>query len=208
MGRAAKPALITLALSTAAVLGYITYRFTVDGMPSSEHDHAAARASDGSASGLPNELPDFEIPDLAGNPLSIRAWPGTPLVINYWATWCVPCLREIPMLKSFQDEHPWLTVVGIAVDRRAPVEEFAVDMEFNYPVMVGQNEAVNAAASFGVDFYALPFTIFTDAEGRTLAVRTGEIHQEHLDDLVGVLEDLAAGRKTVEQARAHLADVM
>src|SRR5690606_3325638 len=118
------------------------------------------------------------------------------------------CRREIPMLKTFQDANPELEVVGIAVETIDDVRPFADEMEFNYPILVGRTEAVNAAASFGVEFYALPFTIFTDAEGRTLGVRSGELHQAHLDDYLAVLADLEAGRITVAGARARIASVM
>lgn len=201
MAKGMKPTLITLVLSAAAALGYVTFRLTLD-RPSEEPHQAAAQG------GLPTELPAFEMPGLEGEPVSIRSWPGQPLVINFWATWCAPCLREIPMLKTFQDEHPWLTVVGIAIDDMPKVQAFNEDLQFNYPILVGATEGVAAAASFGVDFYALPFTIFTDGEGRTLGVRTGEIHPAHLQELIGVLEDLTAARIDLDGARARIADVM
>lgn len=204
MSKAAKPALITLVLSAAAVLGYVAYRFTFDDArlaPIAETDAPAHEQ-------LPDELPEFSLTNLDGEQQSIRSWPGEPLVINFWATWCAPCRREIPMLKTFQDANPELEVVGIAVETIDDVRPFADEMEFNYPILVGRTEAVNAAASFGVEFYALPFTIFTDAEGRTLGVRSGELHQAHLDDYLAVLADLEAGRITVAGARARIASVM
>jgi len=211
MGRAARPTLITVALSAAAVLGYVAYRFTFDEPdPASAPPVAESESPDAApaAGGLPDELPEFSLVNLDGEQQSIRSWPGQPLVINFWATWCAPCLREIPMLKAFQEANSGLTVVGIAVDTVDEVLPFADEMGFNYPVLIGRNEAVNAAGSFGVEFYALPFTIFTDADGRTLGVRTGEVHQEHLDDFLAVLADLEAGRATVDDARARIAGTM
>lgn len=206
MSKAAKPALITLALSAAAILGYVTYRIAFD--QPAPAGHAAHMDAETSPPALPDALPEFSMTGLDGDDVSIQSWPGQPLVINFWATWCAPCLREIPMLKSFQDDHPWLTVVGIAIDDMPKVETFAADMGFNYPILIGQTEGVNAAASFGVDFYALPFTIFTDAQGRTLGVRTGELHAEQLEQLVALLESLEAGRTSLDEARARLEDVM
>ncbi|MFO7287544.1 MAG: TlpA family protein disulfide reductase [Gammaproteobacteria bacterium] len=219
MSRGIKPTLIAVALSASAALGYVTYRVVFDRAPAeahggheqaaelhrgADHDHAAEHQ----ASALPDELPDFSMAGLDGTEVSIRSWPGQPLVINFWATWCAPCLREIPMLKAFQDEHPWLTVVGIAIDDMAKVQAFAEEMGFNYPILVGQTEGVNAAASFGVEFYALPFTIFTAADGQTLGVRTGELHAEHLDELVAVLEALRDGRTDIDGARARLTELL
>ncbi|HEX7079926.1 MAG TPA: TlpA disulfide reductase family protein [Gammaproteobacteria bacterium] len=199
MRKLAKPTLVTLALSGAAVLGYLAYRVTLHA-PSGDDP-----AADTAPAGLRDTLPSFTLENLDGEQQSIRSWPGKPLVVNFWATWCAPCLREIPMLKTFQEANPWLTVVGIAVDREEPVRAFAEDMDFNYPILMGEADAVNAAASFGVEFVALPFTIFTDAEGRTLGVHTGELHPEHLDNLLAVLGDLRSGRASLEDARARIA---
>lgn len=96
-------------------------------------------------------------------------------------------------------------VVGIAVDRLDPVVSFAEKMQFNYPVLVGQADAMEAAAAFGVDFFALPFTVFTDAVGNILGVHTGELHGEDLDNLAAVLDALGAGAIDLEEARARVA---
>jgi thiol-disulfide isomerase/thioredoxin len=198
MARAAKPTLITAVLSAAAILGYLTYRFAI---------HEPSPASDGGAAGqaLAETLPDFTLQNLAGDPQSIRSLEGQPLIINFWATWCVPCREEIPMLKTLQEQNPWLSVVGIAVDKRDDVLKFADTMKFNYPILMGETDAMSAASSFGVDFFALPFTVFTDAEGRLLGVHTGQLHPEHLQNLVAVLEDLAKKRIDVRAARERIA---
>jgi thiol-disulfide isomerase/thioredoxin len=198
MARAAKPAVVTAILSIAAVLGYLTYRFAI---------HEPAPADGGGAAGqaLAETLPDFTLQNLAGDPQSIKSLEGQPLVINFWATWCVPCREEIPMLKTLQAQNPWLSVVGIAVDKRDDVMKFADEMAFNYPILMGESDAMSAASSFGVDFFALPFTVFTDAEGRLLGVHTGQLHPEHLQNLVAVLGDLAEHRIDVRTARERIA---
>ena len=78
-------------------------------------------------------------------------------------------------------------------------------MQFNYPILIGQNEAWAAAAALGVNIYALPFTIFTAGDGSILGVHTGELHAEHLEAFRQVVDDLAAGRIGVEQARGRIA---
>ena len=151
-------------------------------------------------------LPEFSLEDLAGGERSIASWPGKALVINFWATWCVPCLREIPLLKEFQDTRGAVPVqvVGIAVDHLEAVREFADEMNFNYPVLVGQLEAMDAAARFGVDFFVLPFTVFTDTRERIVGVHSGELHAEHLDKLRDVLSALEAGNIDLDGARERL----
>jgi len=204
MSKAAKPTLVTLMLSTAALCGYLAYRALL--VQPSEHTVQSTASS--AATSLAARLPDFSLSDLSGRPLAISSWPDHPLLINFWATWCGPCLREIPMLKEFQTDNPDLQVVGIAVDRLDPVLTFAEEMQFNYPVLVGEADAMNAAAAFGVDFFALPFSVFVAADGSLLGVHTGEIHAEHLENLVAVLKDLSHERIDVAAARARLARLM
>ena len=199
-----RPVLLTAALSAAAVLGYVAYRTLAPGTDSSAADAPESAA----AAPLPavTTLPDFSLGNLAGEQQSILSWPGKPLLINFWATWCGPCLREIPMLKELQAARPDLQVVGIAIDKRDPVVEFAGNIEFNYPILIGQNEAWTAAGALGVNIYALPFTIFTAGDGSILGVHTGELHAEHLEKFRAVVDDLTAGRIDVAQARGRIAE--
>ncbi len=207
-----RPALLTLGLSAAAALGYVTYRLLVPAAPQpavtfndGERPHEEHEAP---ARQLAETLPDFTLGNLAGQPQSIRSFGGKPLLINFWATWCGPCLREIPMLRELQTARPDVQVVGVAIDRREPVEKFAGDMPFNYPILIGQSEAWEAAAALGVDVYALPFTVFAGADGTLLGVHTGELHAEHLADFRAIVDDLAASKIGIPEARSRLAGRM
>jgi thiol-disulfide isomerase/thioredoxin len=189
--------LLTAALSAAAVLGYLTYRgVTRDAEPPAGGAAAASLAVE--------TLPDFSLANLAGEQQSIRSWPGKPLLINFWATWCGPCLREIPMLKDLQTARPDLQVVGIAIDKPELVTKFAADVEFNYAVLMGQNEAWAAAGALGVNIFALPFTVFTAGDGSILGVHTGELHAEHLEAYRDTVDALTAGRIDVDEARRRI----
>jgi len=196
-----RPVLLTAVLSAAAVVGYLTYRGLTSGADPAEDVGAAAAQAP-----AVETLPDFSLANLAGEQQSIRSWPGKPLLINFWATWCGPCLREIPMLKDLQAARPDVQVVGIAIDKPDLVGKFAQDIAFNYPILVGQNEAWAAAGALGVNIFALPFTIFTGGDGSILGVHTGELHAEHLEAFRAVTEDLAAGRIDVAEARSRIAD--
>ena len=201
MARLATPTGLTLALSAAALLAYTGYRLLATG-PAEQAPAALATADEA----LADRLPDFALEALDGNMRSIGSWPGQPMLVNFWATWCAPCRREIPMLKEFQIDNASLQVVGIAIDRREPVLAFADEIEFNYPVLMGEAEAMSAASAFGVQFLALPFTVFTGADGAVLGVHTGEIHAEHLERFVAVVDELAAGQIDNAAARTRLAD--
>ncbi|MEE8542827.1 MAG: TlpA disulfide reductase family protein [Gammaproteobacteria bacterium] len=199
----ARTALVTLLLSSAAVLAYVGYRAS-DLVPIPDETAVVA------TTGPVETLPEFTLNNPAGEPQSIGSWPGKALLINFWATWCAPCLREIPLLIEYQESHRdrSVQVVGIAVDRPDPVHAFMEDLEFNYPVLIGVADAMDAAAAFGVDFFALPFSVFTDTQGHILGVHTGELHAEDLDALQSVLYDLDTGRADVSGARARLAGRM
>jgi thiol-disulfide isomerase/thioredoxin len=212
----ARPALLTAALSGAAVLGYVAYRVAVGPTPPppegtidfGEDLAAEEETAHASEPEFAQRLPEFSLDTLAGAPQSISSWPGRPLLINFWATWCGPCLREIPMLKEFQTGQNDVQVVGIAVDRRDPVVTFAERMQFNYPILIGDKAGWEAAAAFGVNVYALPFTVFTAADGSVLGVHTGELHSEHLQELTAVVGDLRDGKIDVAAARLRLAGRM
>jgi thiol-disulfide isomerase/thioredoxin len=177
--------------------------------PTAAAPDVAADPDEPTQAGEPVEtLPEFSLGNLAGEPQSIRSWPGKPLLINFWATWCAPCLREIPMLKELQSARPDLQVVGIAIDKRDPVVTFAADRQFNYPILIGQSEAWQAAAALGVEIYALPFTIFSAGDGSILGVHTGELHAEHLDNFRAVIDDLQAQKIDLAAARSRIAGRM
>lgn len=194
-----RSAMLTLALSAAALLAYVGYRAVTPGsLPDS-----AAQAG---ASVMVETLPEFALEDLNGQVRSIHGWEGDALLINFWATWCAPCLREIPLLKAFQDAGGagGVQVVGIAVDHLETVQAFDEEMDFNYPVLVGELEAIQAAAEFGLQFFVLPFSVFVDRHKRILGVHNGELHAEHLDEFLLVLDSLEAGSMDVEAARTRL----
>ena len=193
----ARSVLLTLALSAAAFTAYLGYRAILPAVAPGDTRLATVP-------GLADTLPEFTLEDLDGGIRSIHSWDDHALVINFWATWCAPCLREIPLLKEFQDSHGSVQVVGIAVDHMEAVRAFADEMKFNYPVLVGQLAAMEAAARFGVDFFVLPFTVFVDTQKRVLGVHTGELHSEDLDELAVVLSALEAGTTDIGAARAQL----
>jgi len=205
-----RPGLVTLGLSAAAVLGYVSYRLL--NPTAAEAPTAATAAATEQEQAPPRQLadplPDFTLANLAGEPQSIKTLAGKPMLINFWATWCGPCLREIPMLKGLQTARPDIQIVGIAIDKREPVGKFASEQAFNYPILVGQSEAWEAAAALGVEVYALPFTVFTGADGALLGVHTGELSAEHLAEFQAAIDDLAAGKIGTQEARARLAGQM
>ena len=147
----------------------------------------------------------FTLPDLEGTARSLEEWRGRPLLINFWATWCAPCRREIPLLKEIQAAHGGdLQVIGVAVDYVEEVTAYAETAAFNYPVLVGQEEAIAAAETSGMDFLGLPVTMVVAADGTLITTHVGEIFEDDLETIVAVLGRLEGGEIDMGGAREVL----
>lgn len=157
---------------------------------------------------IPTRLPDFSLNDLSGNSTSISAWSGKSLVINFWATWCAPCRREIPLLKTVAADWAGrdLMVVGIAVDYADKVREFAGRFKIDYPLLIGEQDALEVAAKFGMDSPAFPFTVFTDQRGEIVALFVGELHRTQADFILSEVQNLNQERIRLPEARRAIAE--
>lgn len=122
-------------------------------------------------------LPDFGLTDLTGLEASSEAWAGKVVVINYWASWCPPCIREMPLFIQTQETlgAAGVQVVGIAVDRREDVEAFVAQYPVNYPILMATPEAVALSKRLGNRVEGLPFTVIFDRRGRRVFSRIGEV---------------------------------
>jgi thiol-disulfide isomerase/thioredoxin len=156
---------------------------------------------------IPATLPAFTLSDLAGKSTPISAWGGKSLVINFWATWCAPCRREIPLLKTLASEWAGrdITVVGIAVDYQDKVLNFAHEFKIDYPLLIGEQDALDVAAKFGMESPAFPFTVFTDRRGEVVTLFVGELHRPQADFILSVVQNLNQGRIQLAEARGTIA---
>jgi thiol-disulfide isomerase/thioredoxin len=186
----------------AAAAGFGIYRFGLAPQTAPpEVEAPVARAEPG---GLPEVLPEFVLTDREGEPRSIQSWPGKSMIVNFWATWCAPCRREIPLLKQIQNEHgdEGFQVVGIAVDFRDDVLEYADEMGINYPLLIGEQDGLDAVAKFGLPAAGFPFTVFTDTQSRIVLTHLGEITESQSKVLLDVVRQVNRGELTPESARA------
>ena len=157
---------------------------------------------------LAEQVPAFTLMDRDGQPRSLADWQGKSLIVNFWATWCAPCRREIPLLDALQQEFgpQGFQVIGIAADYRDKVLAYAAETRIGYPVLIGEQEALDAAAAFGVEVVGFPFTIFSDARGRIVAAHVGELTRPQAEVILGAVAELNAGRLTLDQARQQIRD--
>lgn len=183
-----KQLLALVLLAAAAVAGWLTWQALESRGPSYPDNEVA-----------------FTLPDLEGQPRSLADWDGKARLVNFWATWCAPCRREIPLLKQVQAEHgPGVQVIGIAVDYREDVLAYAETAEFNYPILIGRDDAIAAAESAGVEFIGLPFTMVITADGQLVKTHLGEIVAAELEQIVNVLERVDSGELDLAGAREAL----
>ena len=152
-----------------------------------------------------DRLPALGLPDLKGQPRTLSEWSGRTLLINFWATWCAPCRKEMPLLEQFQESQDptRLQVIGIAIDRRDPVLQFVGDTGVTYPNLVGEMDAARAAERFAAGF-ALPLSVVAAPDGTVLAIHMGEIKVSDLEQIAAVAAGLAAGTLSSADAPARL----
>lgn len=200
----------------AAAAGFVIYRYGIEpgaapnssaplvATPPSTQSGTATPDTPSQSTAIPTELPEFSLQDRDGKPRSIRSWPDKSMIVNFWATWCAPCRREIPLLKTIQQKHgpEGFQVVGVAVDFREDVLKYAQDMAIDYPILIGEQDGMDAVSKFGMGSLGFPFTVFTDSRGRIVATHLGELHPQQGEIILDAVRQVNSGALTPMAARA------
>jgi thiol-disulfide isomerase/thioredoxin len=158
------------------------------------------------ASVIPDRRPDVTLADRDGKPRNLAEWNGRPQVINFWATWCAPCRREIPMLNALAKDGAWpdIALIGIAIDFRQDVLDYLAETPIDYTVLIGEDDGFAAARAFGVASLGLPFTAFIDSQGRIVTIHVGELHRPQADVILSIVRALDAGQIDLPAAQARI----
>lgn len=117
-----------------------------------------------------------------GELLSLAEFRGKPLVVNFWATWCPPCVEEMPELSAFYDKFrpKGVQLLGIAVDSPSNVREFLEERQFSYPLVVAGANGSELASRLGSRIDAFPYTVLVAPNGQVVQQKMGRIHEEEL----------------------------
>lgn len=124
--------------------------------------------------------------DLAGKPRDLSEWRGRWVLVNFWATWCAPCLSEIPLLMDAQEAYAdrGLQIVGPAMDRSEPVRALVQRMGIPYPVFAGDVEVAAAMDGLGDTLGALPFSVLLSPDGTAVYRKHGDFSRDELTALL------------------------
>ncbi len=171
---------VFLLTTIVAILGasYYAYHNYVNREPVTTNTPIAALSSDA--------MFNARLPDLAGVRQPIAQWRGKVLVVNFWATWCPPCRTEIPEFIQLQKQYDsqGLQFIGIALDEKAKIQSFVDEVGINYPILVGDLEAVALAQASGNRMGGLPYTIIIDQKGKVIATELGGLSKEKLTSII------------------------
>jgi thiol-disulfide isomerase/thioredoxin len=135
---------------------------------------------------LGTNRPPFELLDIAGAQRSAKEFDGKVVVLNFWATWCGPCREEMPMLVDLQRKYGarGLQVVGVALDDRESVENFAAEFGIDYPLMIGETEVMALGKRYGNTTGGIPYTALVDRAGRIQFLKAGRLHLRDIEPVV------------------------
>lgn len=170
---------VLLALAMGAFTGYYT-----------QYHLRAPAATSGDDVAIGNQRPDFKLFDFGGQSVSAAAFDNKVVLVNFWASWCPPCRREIPEFSEVREffKDQGFEVVGIAIDDKKKAQAFLKAMpQVKYPQLIGHNDAVAVAKAFGNRRGSLPYSVIYDRQGIIRFVKRGEIKK---DELIELVEDL------------------
>jgi thiol-disulfide isomerase/thioredoxin len=142
--------------------------------------------------GLQDPMPRLRLPDLDGRKVALpQDYAGRPLLINVWASWCGPCIEEMPELQRYSDRQgiSGVQVIGLALDDAEAVRAFLQRVPVAYPIVLDAPGPADASVRLGNRRGVLPYSVLIDADGRLVRQRLGPFVPGELDDFDDVLAE-------------------
>jgi thiol-disulfide isomerase/thioredoxin len=129
---------------------------------------------------------ELVLPDLSGGMQPLDKWNGKLLLINFWATWCPPCIEEIPLFMRLRERYAdrGFEVIGIAIDDEQKVRNFQDQHSINYPVLLGGDNGISLMQRFNNRLGALPFSVLFNPQGKAVHFKPGAYSEQELEALI------------------------
>jgi len=180
-------------LLVIALLGFSLTACDSNSAPSNTETSNTSSSQDTEAPVIAGQIgsqrPEFSLPDLEGTTRKLSEWNGKVLVVNFWATWCPPCRKETPAFVALQEQYgaQGLQFIGVAIDERDNVEAFADTYGVNYPMLLGDLDAINTSKQYGNRFGTLPYTVIVDRQGKINFIQRGELLKTTAEEKIKAL---------------------
>ncbi len=138
---------------------------------------------------LGNFRPDFELGSNSGGFVTPADFSGKTILLNFWATWCAPCRKEMPMLVELQRQYgpTGLQIIGIALDDAESVKDFVDTFGISYPVLVGSEDVFETSTAYGNEEGVLPYSVLIDKSGIVRWQYAGIIPHDRISSLLSDL---------------------
>lgn len=129
---------------------------------------------------------DFALPDNQGRSQRLSSWRGKVILLNFWATWCPPCLEEMPLFNRLQNQHrdTGLQIIGVAIDNAKNVKDFLEVMPVNYPILLDTGDGMAIMKRYGNRYGNLPYSVVFNRDGNVLHNKIGAFTAAELDKLL------------------------
>ena len=133
-----------------------------------------------------NVRPLFKLKDIDDKVRDVKEWDGQVLMINFWATWCAPCRREMPAFIELQEKYKdkGFTIIGIALDEKQAVIDFTDPMGMNYPILMAEQEGIVISKAYGNNLGVLPYTVVVDRKGNIIHRQRNELTFEQVEGMI------------------------
>lgn len=130
--------------------------------------------------------PDFALLDTDGQPRKIDEWDGKVVMINFWATWCPPCRREMPALHKLYETYKdkGFVIIGVAIDEKQNVIDYIDPLGIEYPVLIGDQEGIYITRDYGNRLGVLPYTVVIDRQGNIVYRHRNEITYSKAEQVI------------------------
>ncbi|MGN6313042.1 MAG: TlpA family protein disulfide reductase [Rhodanobacteraceae bacterium] len=128
---------------------------------------------------------DLALPDLDGKTQQLSQWHGKRVLLNFWATWCAPCRKEMPELSAAQTRYEGVQVIGVALDQPQAVRDYLKRTTVDYPILIGIDADPEPTLRFGDTVGALPYSVLIGPDGRIERTKLGPFDATELDNWLG-----------------------